>query len=121
MKPRTNPKGTRSQPPNNLRNFVKKLAAEGLSGDVIAARLGVNKNYLRAEYALDLHAGRQIKAAKKTAAGALSKKERQRLDCIKVSFESDWYDPESGNLIFWGTHSVEEALEWCKRHGDRWD
>jgi hypothetical protein len=46
MKPRTNPKGTRSQPPNNLRNFVKKLAAEGLSGDVIAAhqRTGVKNS-----------------------------------------------------------------------------
>jgi hypothetical protein len=121
MKPRTNPKGTRSQPPNNLRHFVKNLAAEGFSGDVIAARLGVNKNYLRAEYALDLHAGRQIKAAKKAAAGALSKKERQRLDCIKASFESHWYTKEHGNILFGGTHSVKEALEWCKRYGDRWD
>ena len=36
--------------------MVKTLAAKVLSGDVISARLGVNKNVLRAEYALDLWA-----------------------------------------------------------------
>ena len=112
---------THVKPPTKRRHFVKNLAAEGFNLDVIAARLGVNKNYLRAEHALDLHAGRQIKAAKKAAAGALSKKERQRLDCIKASFESHWYTKEHGNILFGGTHSVEEALEWCRRYGDRWD
>jgi len=50
--------------------MVRTLAAKGLSGDVIAARLGANKNFLRAEYALDLHAGREIKWADKAAADA---------------------------------------------------
>jgi hypothetical protein len=114
MKLRTNPKGTRSQSPNNRRQFVKNLAAEGFSGDVIAARLGVNKNYLRAEYALDLHAGRQIKAAKKAAA-ALTKQERERaklIERIERSFQSHWYDAESGNLLYGGAHTVAEALAW---------
>jgi hypothetical protein len=44
---------------------VKTLAARGYSGDVIAATLGVNKNHLRAEHALDLQAGREIKWAEK--------------------------------------------------------
>jgi hypothetical protein len=98
--------------------MVKQLAAEGFSGDVIAARLGVNMNTLRAQHALHLKAGRDAKAEKKAEAeaAALSKSERARLYAIKQSFESDWYSPEHGNLIFGGTHSVEEALAWCEEH-----
>ena len=83
MKTRAKAKGKPSRrvvkPPSNRRRIVKTLAAKGLSGDVIAARLGVNKNFLRAEYALDLHAGREIKEAKEAAASAaaLSKKEQE--------------------------------------------
>jgi len=47
-------------------------------------------------------------------ASELRKSERARLYAIKQSFESDWYDPELGNLIFGGTHSVAEALAWCR-------
>src|SRR5262249_897570 len=70
----------------------------------------------RASHALALHDGRKVRAAEKAAAEAaeLSKSERARLHAIKQSFESDWYDPEVGNLIFGGTHSVAEALAWCR-------
>ena len=37
----------------NRKRVVKKLAAQGFSGDVIAAKLGLEKNHLRAEHALD--------------------------------------------------------------------
>ena len=114
---------TRVKPANKRRHVVKKLAAQGFNGDVIAARLGVNKNKLRAEHALDLDAGRRAKAAEKaaSAAAALSKNEQARLDCIQASFDSHWYDPKHGNLLFGDTHSVEEALAWCRRNfGDKW-
>ena len=96
--------------------MVKTLAAKGLSGDVIAARLGVNKNFLRAEYALDLHAGREIKEAKEAAASAaaLSKKEQELLDRIKSSFDSHWYSKEHGNCLYGGAHTIEEAIAWCE-------
>jgi hypothetical protein len=127
MKTRAKAKGKPSRrvvkSPSNRRRMVKTLAAKGLSGDVIAARLGVNKNFLRAEYALDLHAGREIKWADKAAADAaeLPRWERERLKAIKGSFQSHWYSPEHGNLLFGFTHTVEEALAWCKQYGDRWD
>jgi hypothetical protein len=88
MKTRAKAKGKPSRrvvkPPSN-RRMVKTLAAKGLSGDVIAARLGVNKNFLRAEHALDLHAGREIKRADKAAADAaeLPRWERERLEAIR--------------------------------------
>jgi len=94
--------------------MVEQLATEGFSGDVIAARLGVNKNTLRARHALRLKAGRDAKVEKRAAAEAVTKSERARLHAIKQSFDSHWYDPELGNLIFGGTHSVEEALAWCR-------
>jgi hypothetical protein len=114
---------TGAKSPTKRRHVVKKLAAMGLSGDVIAAHVGLNKNTLRARHALDLHAGREIKKAKKeaAAAAALSKEDQKLLDCIKKSFASHWYDPELGNLIFGDTHSVAEAWEWCKRNRGRQD
>ena len=127
MKNRPKPKSKLSprykKPVSKRRRIVQALARDGYNGDVIAASLGVNKNYLRSEYALDLQAGREIRAAEEAAeaAEALSKKEQERLDCIKASFDSHWYSPEHGNLLFGDTHSVEEALAWCKRNfGDRW-
>ena len=112
------------KPPSKRRRIVQALARDGYSGDVIAASLGINKNHLRSAHALDLHAGREIRAAEEAAeaAEALSKKEQARLECIKASFDSHWYDPEYGNLLFGDTHTVEEALAWSKKNfGDRWD
>jgi DNA-binding CsgD family transcriptional regulator len=112
---------TGAKSPNKRRHIVTTLTAQGLNGDVIAARLGVNKNTLRAKHALELHAGRQIKRAKKQRAAAtqLSKKERELLAIIKASFASHWFDAEFGNLLFGGARTVQEALRWCK--GNRWN
>jgi hypothetical protein len=98
--------------PRNRRRVVKTLAARGYSGDVIAATLGVNKNHLRAEHALDLQAGREIKWAEKAAAAELSRKERERIEIITAAWYSDWYDAELGeNLLFPDCRTLEEALE----------
>ena len=98
--------------------MVHQLAAEGFSGDVIAARLGVNMNTLRAQHALHLKAGRDAKAKEKAEAeaAALTRSEQARLDAIKGTFDSHWYSKETGNIIFGGTHTVEEALAWCEEH-----
>jgi hypothetical protein len=95
--------------------MVEQLATDGFSADVIAARLNMNKNTLRARHALQLKAGRDAKLEKRAEAEAaeLRKSERARLYAIKQSFESDWYSPEHGNPLFGDTHSVEEALAWC--------
>ena len=126
MKSTYKPKAKLSRTPTkaarNRRRTIKTLAAQGFSTDMIAAKLGLNKNHLRAEHALDLHAGREIRRADKVAAEAaeLTHKERQRLEVIKGSFDSHWYTPEHGNDLFGNTHSVAEALAWCKeKFGDR--
>jgi hypothetical protein len=58
---RQKPRSTWQKPPRKQRHTLERLAAEGRSGDVIAATLGINKNRLRAEHALDLQAGRETK------------------------------------------------------------
>jgi transposase len=105
------------------RHVVKTLAAMGNNFDVIAARIGVNENTLRARHALELKAGRDARKAKKqrAAATALSKEEQRHLDLVRRSFDSHWYDAELGNLLFGGAHSVEEALRWCGRFKNKWD
>ena len=68
MKTKHKPRAKLSRTPvkalRNRRRVVKTLAAQGFSGDVIAAKLQLNKNHLRAEHALDLLAGREIKQRK---------------------------------------------------------
>jgi len=97
-------------------HIVKALAAQGVNADVIAAHLGINKNRLRAEYALDLHTGRvKLKKQKAAAAvAALSKQDAELLDRIRGSFASHWYTKEFGNDLYGGTHTVEDAFRWCK-------
>jgi hypothetical protein len=106
---------TGSRPTSDQGRMVTRLAHEGHSTDVIAARLGVNMNTLRAQHALHLKAGRDAKAAEKAAAEAaeLGKRERERLEHIEKSFASDWNDPVHGNLFYNGARSVAEALAWC--------
>ena len=102
---------------SNRGQVVKDLAAQGLSGDVIAAKMRINKNRLRAAHALDLHAGRQVKQAAKAAAEAVSCKDRERIEAITRAWHSDWYDPEIGEcLLFPDCKSLEEALEQSKKH-----
>jgi hypothetical protein len=108
-----------NRPSSNPGHIVRQLASEGISGDVIAAKLGVNKNTLRAEHALDLHAGRKIKAAEKAAAGEMSKEEKHLREVIARAFASHWQTPE-GNLLFEG-RDEEEAYQLAIQHpGNRW-
>ena len=123
MKPRHKPSPklsrTRAKVLRNRGREVVKLAAEGFSGDVIAAKLQLNKNHLRAEHALDLQAGREIKQAEKAAAEAaeLSKKDKERIKIVTDAWNSDWYDPELGEcLLFPDCKSLEEALAQSKKH-----
>jgi hypothetical protein len=98
---------------------VKDLAAQGFSGDVIAAKLRLNKNHLRAEHALDLLEGREIKQAEKAAAEAaeLSKKDKERIKIVTDAWNSHWFDPEIGEcLLFPDCKSLEEALAQSKKH-----
>ena len=100
------------------------MAASGLVEDQIALRLGgMDKNRLRRKYIESIKEGRAVAAAQEVEAKAaeLTRKERERLACIEGSFNSHWYSPERGNVLFGDTHSVEEALAWCRRNfGDRW-
>jgi hypothetical protein len=121
MKHRPKLKTNRTKALRKRRAIVRQLAAQGINGDAIAARLGVNKNTLRAEHALDLEAGRQIKAAaKEKAAGAkvtLTKDQELLMDAIESSFASHWFDPEFGNLLFHGARMIEEAIKDCQKFG----
>jgi hypothetical protein len=101
---------------------VRQLAAKGHSGDVIASKLGVNKNYLRAEHALDLEAGREINAIEKEKAEAnaivLSMNEEILLEVIRTSFaDGDWIDEDGTNLLFGDARSEREAFERCQSFG----
>ena len=64
---------------DDRRRTVHRLTAQGYSGDVVAALMGLNKNRLRAKHALDLEAGREIARADAEAAEneELSAKERE--------------------------------------------
>jgi hypothetical protein len=105
---------------SRIHRRVKAMAAAGLVEDQIALRIGGDKNQLRRKYIDSIKQGR---AAKQEAEAAeLTRSERARLDAIKQSFDSDWYHPKLGNLLFGCTHSVEEALAWCERTapGRKW-
>ena len=121
MKPRRKLRARASRTPAQvLRNrglVVTQLAAAGDSGDVIAAKLRLTKNDLRAEHALDLQAGREIKWAEKAAAEELSKKDKERIAAVTAAWNSDWFDPEIGEcILFPDCKSLEEALEQSKKH-----
>jgi hypothetical protein len=87
------------------------MAFAGQSEDAIALYFGLHKNSLRARFADVLDRGRD--RARDAATEALSKKERDSIDAIRRSFDSDWYSPEFGNDPYGGAHTVEEALAWC--------
>lgn len=96
---------------------VRRMAAYGLVEDQIALRLnGMDKNRLRRKYFDSIKEGRVIASAARMQAEAaeLTRKEKECLEAVKASFESDWYDPIYGNLLFDGAHTVEEALAQCK-------
>jgi hypothetical protein len=107
---------------------VLALARQGLSGDVIAATVGVNKNFLRSEHALDLHEGKKIRAAEQAAADAeavkITPEEFHFLDAASASFASHWFDPQFGNALFFGTDgkgakNIDDAFAAWKREGGK--
>jgi hypothetical protein len=104
---------------------VKNLASQGLNADVIAAKVGLNKNTLRAEHALDLHAGREIRAAEQAAEVVITKEEYYFLDAASLSFsEPGWFEPDCGNLLFLGPNgeaarNLADAFAGWKAEGGR--
>jgi hypothetical protein len=106
---------------SRIHRRVKAMAAAGLVEDQIALRIGGDKNSLRRKYIESIKQGRAEKQETQAAAEAaeLSRSERARLE---QSFDSDWYHPKLGNLLFGCTHSVEEALTWCEQTapGRKW-
>jgi hypothetical protein len=101
-----------------LHRKVKRMAAAGLVEDQIALRLGgLDKNQLRRRHIEALKQGRASRDAQKAqeAAEQPSREERERLERIELAFQSDWYSPDHGCDLYGGAHTVEEALEWCRR------
>jgi hypothetical protein len=102
---------THSKPHSKQRAKVRALAAQGLNSEVIAATIGISRNTLRSRHALDLHAGRQIKAAAKAAAPR-TKQERARAGLIariERSFRSHWNDRVPQSPIRWRAHRCRSA------------
>jgi hypothetical protein len=104
----------RANSPRKRRHVVTTLTEMGLNGDVVAAKLRMNKNTLRAKHALELQRGREARRAKKeaAAAAALSKEEREKIRVIEMALNSHWTTPEHGCLLYGGARTVAEALEW---------
>ena len=93
------------------RQAVRQMASQGLSGDVIAAKVGLNKNRLRATHAIDLHEGREAKRAERKAAEAISRKERERIEIITNAWNSEWRE-----AVFHDCKTLEEALAQSAKH-----
>jgi hypothetical protein len=108
--------------------IVEAMAAKGLSADVIAACLGMDRNTLRGRHALSLHNGR-VRAAKQRAAakgGDLTREEKHAADVILQAISSHWQTPEYGNLIFQGldghgARTAAQAYAKWMRDGGRWN
>jgi ADP-ribosylglycohydrolase len=114
---KTNGKRTQAKAvASTMHRRIKAMAAAGLVEDQIALRIGGDKNQLRRRYIDSIKAGRNAKAQEKAAAEAaeVSRSERARLAAIIRTFDSHWYSKETGNLIFGCTHSVADALAWCR-------
>jgi hypothetical protein len=120
-------RGNGARPPRQRRDIVRTLAAQGASGDYIAATIGIGKNCLRSEHALDLHAGRESRKAEREAAdaSAISKEEYFFLRAAQQSFESEWFDPKHGNTLFFGmdgrgARNIDDAFAYWKSQGGRY-
>lgn len=117
-KPKRNPLRSRPKP---TKSAIEALAAAGQSEDAIALRYQMRKNVLRARFADALDSGRELERVAagevQAEAAAQTKTDEILLDGIKSSFDSPWFDPEYGNLLFSGARTVEEAIEHCKQYG----
>jgi hypothetical protein len=132
MKPRAkangNPPRKSVKTPRDQARIVEAMAAKGLSADVIAACLGMDRNTLRGRHALSLHNGR-MKATKQKAAakgGDLTRAEKHAADAILNAVNSHWQTPEHGNLIFQGLdgHGARNAAQAYAKwllDGGRWN
>ena len=100
--------------------IVEAMAAKGLSADVIAACLGMDRNTLRSS----LHNGRtNLKEQKEAAAGVLTRAEMCAADAILSAINSEWQTPD-GNLIWSGldgdgAKSAADAFAAWQRDGGR--
>jgi hypothetical protein len=105
--------------------IVEAMAAKGLSADVIAACLGMDRNTLRSRHALSLHNGRtNLKEQKAAAARDLTFAEMCAADAILGATNSHW-QTELGNLIFngldgSGAKTAADAYAAWLRDGGRW-
>jgi hypothetical protein len=104
--------------------IVEAMAAKGLSADVIAACLGMDRNTLRSRHALSLHNGRtDLKEQKAAAARDLTYAEMCCADAILSAINSEWQTPD-GNLIWSGidgdgAKSAADAFAAWQRDGGR--
>jgi hypothetical protein len=102
------------------------MAAKGLSADVIAACLGMDRNTLRGRHALGLYSGREkAKKQKAEAKGALTREEAYAAYVILGATSSHW-QTELGNLIFngldgSGAKTAADAYAAWLRDGGRWN
>jgi hypothetical protein len=111
------------------RNKVLDLTAQGKNRAVVAATLGLGVNRLREDYALELDAGReQARAARADEARdeALTMEEYHYLDVVTDSFNSHWFDPTHGNLLFAGSDgrgakSILDAFRAWRKRGGRYN
>jgi hypothetical protein len=102
---------------------VTRLTAQGRSGDVIAALLGVNKNVLRARHALELERGRQIAKAEAEIAmledEGLNVQEAQMKEAFFAGFGTQFEKPDGRNLLQQNETLAETKkkwAEWLRRH-----
>ena len=101
------------KPIRDRRQTVRRLTAQGYSGDEVAALIGLNKNRLRSTHALDLRHGREIARAQAEAA------EEEKLSAEEaVMRRALWEDPDGRNILHGGrTIEEQEKLwhEWLRR------
>jgi hypothetical protein len=108
--------------------IVEAMAAKGLSADVIAACLNMDRNTLRGRHALSLHNGREKAKKQKAEAkgGDMTRAEMHAADAILGVINSHWQTPDLGNIIFQGLdgHGARTAAQayaaWL-RDGGRWN
>jgi len=104
---------------SHIHRRVKEMAAAGLVEDQIVLRVGggIDKNRLRRTFIDSIKQGRAEKqeAQAEAEAAELSKQEREQLERIELTFASDWYTEEHGNLLYGGARTMEEALAWVQQ------
>ena len=132
MKPRakanSNPSPKSVKPTRDQARIVEAMAAKGLSADVIAACLNMDRNTLRGRHALALFNGREKAKKQKVAAkgGDLTRAEIRAADAILHEVNSHWQTPDLGNLIFEGldgrgARNAAQAYARWLRDGGRWN